>query len=196
MLDQFGATDIDTIAIAGDCGGIGGAAAAYITGRLAALDAACRLGRISRAVRDRRAKAGRAGLKRQLAFRRFLDALFRPADHQVVPAADATVVCRCEQVTAGELRQVIAAGALGPNQAKAFIRCGMGPCQGRMCGPTVAELFAAERGIDMAEAGYYRIRPPVKPITVGEAAGLAGIDRPIEQSTDLPERAGLGRPSR
>ncbi len=191
-VDGYGASDIETIGVAGDCGGIGGAEAACLTGRLAGLDAARRLGRITGAARDAEAAPFRRQLDRLSAFRRFLDLLFRPADGQVVPAADATVVCRCEQVTAGELRAVIAQGALGPNQAKAFTRCGMGACQGRMCGPTVAELFAAERGIAVAEAGYYRIRPPVKPITVGEAAGLGGIDRPADPTVAPPPRAGLG----
>jgi hypothetical protein len=44
----------------------------------------------------------------------------------------------------------------------------MGPCQGRLCGPVVTELIAEARNVDPAEVGYYRIRPPLKPITVGE----------------------------
>ena len=55
---------------------------------------------------------------------------------------------------------------------KAFLRCGMGPCQGRLCGLTITELIAAERRTTPAEVGYYRLRPPVKPITLGEFAGL------------------------
>jgi hypothetical protein len=45
---------------------------------------------------------------------------------------------------------------------KAFVRCGMGPCQGRLCGLTVTELIAECRGVPQQEVGYYRIRPPVK----------------------------------
>ena len=63
-------------------------------------------------------------------------------------------------------------GCLGPNQAKAFVRCGMGPCQGRLCGLTVTELIAHARGVAPAEVGYYRIRPPIKPITLDELAAL------------------------
>jgi Sarcosine oxidase A3 domain len=48
----------------------------------------------------------------------------------------------------------------------------MGPCQGRMCGPTVSELIAETHGISVADAGYYRIRPPLKPVTVGELAAM------------------------
>jgi NADPH-dependent 2,4-dienoyl-CoA reductase/sulfur reductase-like enzyme len=81
------------------------------------------------------------------------------------------MVCRCEEVTAGELRGFVALGCTGPNQAKSFGRCGMGPCQGRMCGLTVTEVIAKARGVSASEVGYYRIRPPIKPITLGELAG-------------------------
>jgi len=63
-------------------------------------------------------------------------------------------------------------GCLGPNQAKAFLRAGMGPCQGRLCGPVVTELIAQARGVGQDEVGYYRIRSPLKPVTVGELAAM------------------------
>ena len=80
------------------------------------------------------------------------------------------IVCRCEEVTAGELRRLVRAGCEGPNQMKAFTRCGMGPCQGRQCAVTVSELIAAERGVPVEQVGHLRIRPPLKPITLGELA--------------------------
>ena len=49
----------------------------------------------------------------------------------------------------------------------------MGPCEGRFCGLTVASVIAARRGVPMAEVGYYRIRPPLKPVTLGELAAMA-----------------------
>ena len=104
------------------------------SGRLAALDAAHLLGRIGEAERDRRAAPLRAALARERAIRPFLDALYRPADSVLCPADD-VIVCRCEEVTAGQIRRAVRLGAQGPNQVKAFIRCGMGPCQGRLCGP-------------------------------------------------------------
>ena len=67
---------------------------------------------------------------------------------------------------------MVALGCQGPNQAKAFTRCGMGPCQGRLCGLTVTEVIAHERGVSPAEVGHYRIRPPIKPITLEELAAL------------------------
>jgi bacterioferritin-associated ferredoxin len=82
------------------------------------------------------------------------------------------VVCRCEEVTAKQVRDMAAMGCEGPNQMKAFLRCGMGPCQGRLCGLTVTELIAKQRDTTPAEVGYYRLRPPVKPITLAELASL------------------------
>ena len=82
---------------------------------------------------------------------------------------DDTIVCRCEEVTAGQIRDDRARSACtGPNQMKAFLRCGMGPCQGRLCGLTVTELIArGARRVAGRDVGYYRLRPPVKPITLG-----------------------------
>jgi len=170
-VDAWGASAIAGIAVAGDGAGIAGAEAAALRGRLAALDAAHRLGRIDRAARDREAAPDRAALARWTRGRAFLDRLYRPARQFRVPDGD-VVVCRCEEVTAREVRDAVALGAAGPNQMKAFLRCGMGPCQGRLCGLTVSELIAEARSVAPAEIGYYRLRPPVKPITLGELASL------------------------
>lgn len=170
--DWFGSS-IPGIAIAGDGAGIGGAESAALRGEIAALDAVCRLGRLSEAQRDEKAAPIRAELARSLRGRRFLDLLYRPAESFLAPPADETIICRCEEVTAGQIRDTARRlGVTGPNQMKAFLRCGMGPCQGRLCGPTVVELIAQAHKVSPAEVGYYRLRPPVKPITLGELAAL------------------------
>jgi bacterioferritin-associated ferredoxin len=101
----------------------------------------------------------------------FLDLFYRPAKQFRIPRGD-TVVCRCEEVNARQIDEIIALGCPGPNQMKAFLRCGMGPCQGRFCGLTVTEMIAEGRGLTPQQIGYYRLRPPVKPITVAEMASL------------------------
>jgi len=83
-----------------------------------------------------------------------------------------TIVCRCEEVTAKDILDAVAIGATGPNQLKAYRRTGMGPCQGRLCGLTVTELMAQARGKTPQEIGYYRLRAPVKPITLAELAAV------------------------
>ncbi|MDH3694696.1 MAG: (2Fe-2S)-binding protein, partial [Gammaproteobacteria bacterium] len=103
--------------------------------------------------------------------RRFIDSLYSPAKEFLVPT-DETIVCRCEEVTAKDIRHYVDLGCTGPNQTKSFGRPGMGPCQGRYCGLTVSELIADQRGVPVADVGYYRIRPPIKPVTIAELASL------------------------
>jgi NADPH-dependent 2,4-dienoyl-CoA reductase/sulfur reductase-like enzyme len=170
--DEWFETSVKGFAIAGDGAGIGGAESAALRGRLAALGAGHRLGRLSAQDRDQRAATVRSELVRAGRGRRFLDVLYRPAKTFRIPADDDTIVCRCEEVTAGKLRETLALGVAGPNQMKSFLRCGMGPCQGRLCGLTVTELIADARGVSPTEVGGYRLRPPIKPITLGELAAL------------------------
>lgn len=170
VLDETLATSVPGIAIAGDGAGIGGAPAAVVRGRIAGLAAvealaptAIRRGPSMETLRVARDRAERG--------RRFLDLLFRPSRAFRIPDGD-TVVCRCEEVTARDIRDAVAIGATGPNQLKAYRRTGMGPCQGRLCGLTVTELMADARGMTPEEIGYYRLRPPVKPITLAELADM------------------------
>jgi NADPH-dependent 2,4-dienoyl-CoA reductase/sulfur reductase-like enzyme len=178
VLDGLSNSAVDGIAIAGDGAGIAGALAAQARGRLAGLAAVEaiapeRVARVpDRQVLDQalaRAEAGRA----------FLDHLFEPPPQFRMPEGD-TIVCRCEEVTAAQVIDAVGMGAVGPNQLKAFLRCGMGPCQGRLCGLTVTELIAATRGVAPAEVGYYRLRPPVKPITLAELAAMAHTASAVE----------------
>ena len=194
VADEWGGTSERGVLVAGDCAGILGARAAVDSGRLAALEAAYRLGRIDTRRRDALAMPHRASLKRRRRFQAFLDFMFEPGPAVLRPSDPAVTVCRCEEVTVAEIEHVIARGCPGPDQAKAFTRCGMGPCQGRMCATVVSGIFAGRHGAGAdagtaagvgvgtnagtgsdtgaGAAGHYRIRPPVKPLTVGELAGL------------------------
>lgn len=176
VTDEWGALDVGNVFVAGDAAGIGGAQAAAEQGRLAALGALASIGAIDAARRAALAARPRATLAKLTRIRPFLDALYRPNDEHRVPTDDAVTVCRCEEVSAGELREVVRLGAPGPNQAKAFTRCGMGPCQGRLCALTVTELMARERGLAPSQIGHYRVRPPLKPLTIGELAATASCD--------------------
>jgi NADPH-dependent 2,4-dienoyl-CoA reductase/sulfur reductase-like enzyme len=169
LTDAWGVSSLPNLLVAGDGAGVGGALAASFAGRLAALGAACALGRIDAATRDAAAAPLLAARARYLALRPFLDALYAPRPPQL---DDAALVCRCEEVTAGQIRAASKIGALGLNQLKAFTRCGMGPCQGRMCGVTAAEVMAAARGVPVAQIEPLRTRFPTKPLTLGELAAL------------------------
>ncbi|WP_395713702.1 FAD-dependent oxidoreductase [Reyranella sp.] len=168
VLDSDFGGSIAGIAVAGDGAGIAGGTAAAQRGRIAAM-AAVRALRPEASLPD--PQAARQRLQREEMGRAFLDWLNRPADAFRRPDGD-TLVCRCEEVTARQVREAARLGCEGPNQMKAFLRCGMGPCQGRLCGLTVTELIAETRESTPAEVGYYRLRPPVKPITLAELASL------------------------
>ena len=169
--DAWGETTVPGMIVAGDGAGVGGAAAAVISGRIAALGCAASLGVIEAAMRDREAEVARREHAKATASRPFIDALFAPL---AVDCGDSVLICRCEEVTAGQIRDAVKLGCLGLNQLKAFTRCGMGPCQGRMCGPSVGQIVAAARGVHPRDIAPYRTRFPARPLTVGE---LAGLDR-------------------
>jgi NADPH-dependent 2,4-dienoyl-CoA reductase/sulfur reductase-like enzyme len=171
-LDVWGQTSLPNVAIAGDGGGIAGAEAAVLAGRLAALDAALWLGHISQPERDNRAVPIRQELDKQRAMRRFLDHLCRPQRPAMVPVEDEVIVCRCEEVSVGQIRSAVRLGAAGPDQARDFTRCGMGPCQGRICGPIVSAVIADELGRPIGEIGTFRPRAPFEPITIASLADL------------------------
>ncbi len=170
--DRWGETSRPGIFIAGDGGGIAGAKAAQWQGQLSALKIAAQLNGTPAAAVEQAAAQIEKSLQQQLAIRPFLDHLYQPATAFLLPP-DETIVCRCEEVTAGEIRNIAALGCSGPNQTKSFCRAGMGPCQGRLCGLTVANIIADVHQLAPEEVGYYRIRTPIKPLTIGELADLA-----------------------
>lgn len=170
-IDRWGRSSRPKLWVAGDGAGIAGAQASAVSGSIAALAIAQALGRIDAATCDEAAHPLFARRARYGATRPLLDALYAPRPPDL---DNATLVCRCEEVTAGQVRQAEKQGCLGLNQLKAFTRCGMGPCQGRMCGTTAAEVLAQARGVAVAAIEPYQPRFPTKPVTVGELAALDG----------------------
>lgn len=170
--DPWGRTALPTVFVAGDGAGIAGAQAAVLAGEIAALAIASDLGALPEGERDLAGRSLRARLSVERAARPFLDAAFPPFRQALAPADD-TIICRCEEVTAGDIRRFAGLGCKGPNQAKAFGRVGMGPCQGRVCGPSVTGLLAQAHGQPPEVIGSFRVRAPLKPVTLGELAALA-----------------------
>lgn len=174
-LDGWGETSERHVFVAGDGAGIGGARAACLRGELAALRIAASTGRLSEAAAENLAKPIRSRLAQALSPRAFLDRYYRPRAAVFIPP-DHTIACRCEEVRVAAVREQVSAGRPGPNQVKAFTRVGMGPCQGRQCGYTVAHVLAAAEGRAVPDLGLYRVRPPLKPVTLGELAALDMMD--------------------
>jgi NAD(P)H-nitrite reductase large subunit len=106
----------------------------------------------------------RQDLDRQRRFAGVLDALFPVSPHLVDLLTDDTVLCRCEEITVADVRKVIAEGATTVSAVRMLTRAGMGRCQGRMCGASVAELLARELGQPVEAAGQATPRPPILPV--------------------------------
>jgi thioredoxin reductase/bacterioferritin-associated ferredoxin len=147
-------TTVPHVFVAGEAAGVGGADLALVEGEIAGRAAAGH--RARRALRRRR--------RRGAAFARVLDDLFGPRAGLLELADAATTVCRCEDVTAGDLDAAIAAGARSMGALKVATRCGQGPCQGRIC----AHLVAA-RAPDVEDARFSS-RPPVRPVALSTLA--------------------------
>jgi glycine/D-amino acid oxidase-like deaminating enzyme len=153
--DEEGRTSVAGVFAVGDGASLGGARVAMARGRLAGLAAARDL---SRAAPDE--PATRKALRCALAFQDALWTLFRPPRLRPGSLTDQTIVCRCEEVTAGRIRQELADGLTSLPALKKATRAGMGRCQGRFCSATIARL-CPELPDDMAFAAP---RAPVRPV--------------------------------
>lgn len=83
---------------------------------------------------------------------------------------DDMLVCRCEEVTVGEIREAIAQGAFDVVGVKRRTRAGMGLCQGRSCEKLVQQIISQELGVGPDQTGSSSVRPPVRPVTYGALA--------------------------
>ena len=149
-------TSVPEIYCAGESTGIGGLDSALVEGQIAGLAATGQWGE-ARASFQRRGRARRfaRSLDRAFALRRELTSL----------PADGTIVCRCEDVTYGELRR-----HESWRSAKLQTRCGMGPCQGRICGTAATWLFGWTTD---------RPRPPISPVLLGNLYHVEDAVEPV-----------------
>ncbi|MBT2323802.1 NAD(P)/FAD-dependent oxidoreductase [Variovorax paradoxus] len=162
--DGAGRSSVDGVYLAGDGAGIMGADAAEWAGERAAL---ALLADHGVPVDAARARALERRLGKLVTFRRGLERAFPFPEDWAAHASDELVVCRCENVTAGELRRTVQdCGADEMNRLKALSRVGMGRCQGRMCGVAAAEILAHATGQPVQQVGRLRGQAPIKPIPI------------------------------
>jgi NADPH-dependent 2,4-dienoyl-CoA reductase/sulfur reductase-like enzyme len=158
VVDREQRTSVDTVFAAGECTGIGGAELAGVEGEIAGL-AASGGAATERAAPDA-LHARRARWRR---FGRRVEAAFALQDAARAPPADATLLCRCEDVSVGEVRRCAAW-----REAKLHTRCGMGACQGRVCGAAANLYFGWPSAAP---------RPPFSPAQIGTLM-TPGIEPP------------------
>lgn len=167
VCDRNGETNIRNVLVAGDGAFVHGAEASALKGELAGINAARLLRVLSREEADGRGAAAASRLKAVLSARPFVDAFFAP-NRKMFQVDDDVMVCRCEGVSAGEIRKATEEGCFNLNDIKIRTRCGMGPCQGRMCGPAMAEIAAAALSEEPETLGALNVRPPIRPMPFRE----------------------------
>ena len=157
------------VSAAGDGTGVAGSYVAIDEGRLAALGIALDLG--ARSAEEAAALAApiRRRLRRKERFRRALRRLHAVGPGIYELAAAETVVCRCEEVTAGVLEGAVA-GTADVNVVKSLTRAGMGLCQGRNCQRQIAATIARAGSGPISELPVATPRPPVRPVPIGALA--------------------------
>ena len=165
--DDCGRTDVAGIYALGDCSGLGGARAALTEGTIVGLSVAQDLGHAIDMTKRERA---RGLLRRHRRFQRALWELYAAPPYSPRLATAETVICRCEEVTLGQIEQALAEQMSSAGAIKRRTRLGMGRCQGRYCAPVLEALLAERLGVARGEFTGFAPRVPVKPVPIGELA--------------------------
>ena len=171
--------------VAGDGAGIYGALPSAVQGHLAGLAAALDHGALDATRHDAEARPLRSKLARYI---RFADASCRLMRFPVTAldsVPETTIICRCEDVTAGDIEQAVKDKARDMNQLKHFTRLGMGPCQGKMCSMNAACLLRRQADLP---PGDMRLTPraPIRPIEMEPLIGTFDYaDIPVPKPAPL-----------
>ena len=158
-------TTLPGVYAVGDGAGIGGVHSALLEGQIAGWSAAAALGYGKEAAHAAMGRL-RPKLGRERAFQHMYAELFAPGPGLYALADDHTLICRCEGVTLAKLREAVARGATSVTEVKNASRCGMGECQGRMCGSFLTHYLANRFGQSLQAVGGYHARPPVFPVPI------------------------------
>jgi bacterioferritin-associated ferredoxin len=149
-----------------------GAGKSLIEGQIAAWDFLYRQGRVNRKDLENQIGPLMSQRGRQLQYGRFINQLCRLEPDCYTGISDETMICRCEEVTMGEVRRQLYNGFSTMNGIKKATRCGMGNCQGRTCGPILFDIISAFTQRPPASVGYTSARSPVKTVSLGALAQM------------------------
>jgi NAD(P)H-nitrite reductase large subunit len=135
-----------------------------VSGTLAGMAASESIGIVSGKIADR--KKSLARLERARRFAKGLSTIWPLPRELIENISKETIICRCEDVTRREIEGAIEDGAPDVFALKMWTRAGMGPCQGRVCGPIIANLAARLHEVDEAAIGLNRPHLPLRPVPV------------------------------
>ena len=160
-------TSVQNIYAAGEITGIAGALKSLNEGVLVALSILKTLGKLDE--REFLPQFQRLTTQRRhhLSFGNYFNALYKIPDEAISLIPDETVICRCEDVTLGDIKNALSNGFQTPGAIKRATRIGMGRCQGRICGSVLYDIVAAYTKKPGSKIPLLSVRPPVKPVSLG-----------------------------
>jgi NADPH-dependent 2,4-dienoyl-CoA reductase/sulfur reductase-like enzyme len=171
VVDQrTGRTSVENVYAAGEVTGVAGREVAAAEGAIAGVSAAASLGQPAQAESTGLERA-RARRRRAQSFADLVARTFAPAPGLTALALPETVVCRCEGVRRADIDAAIDAGAHTTSAVKRWTRCGMGRCQGRICGWPLARIVARRLDLPMAAVDNFTARLPLKPVALAIVNG-------------------------
>ena len=173
--DENMKTNLPDVYAVGDCAGVAGSLVAIDEGRIAGLAAARALDRLPESETQKRMRPFRKRLTALNRFRAVLDSISLPRAGLHKLARDDTIICRCREIPLKEIKKALHEGAADLNEIKRRIGIGMGPCQGRMCGPALLEVAAKEKKELPSYFGFLNPRPPLKPVPLAALANHADL---------------------
>jgi D-hydroxyproline dehydrogenase subunit alpha len=160
QVDDFQETTVSGVYCAGEPTGIGGVQLSLVEGQIAGFAAAGRTKEAKQLFGER---------KKARSFAHLLERTFRLRGGLRGLPSPETLVCRCEDISYSCLRR-----HASWREAKLYTRCGMGPCQGRVCGPATQFFFGWDPD---------SVRPPVFPARVENLVALTGRPEPQHSQT-------------
>jgi len=179
--DEWMASSVSGLFVAGEITGVAGSDVAMVEGKLAALGCALELGKLDATTAEQNARPLRQQLQQLHGFAELLSQLSWPGDDffdQLM--SDDSIVCKCEELSAGALRKLFTDN---PNinrasSAKLLSRAGMGLCQGRYCHHSLTRLLAQLRGMQEQEVAGFTARFPGKPLSIAHLIESASPVKP------------------
>ena len=166
-------TSLPGIFAAGEVTGIAGALKSICEGEIAALAISHEQGRIAAPLYEKKLAKLLRERQHHLQFGKYFNLLYAIPAAAYAEIPDDTLICRCEDVSMGDIRRAVANGYDTPATLKIALRSAMGDCQGRICGPVIYDILAALTGRSQGSMTPLVVRPPVKPVSIDSLASFS-----------------------
>lgn len=174
-VDESMAASVPGIYAVGEVTGIAGATKSYLEGQIAAWEILLKIGRVDRRRYEKRTHPLKRQRCQQVRYGRFINQLCRLNPDSYAEIPDETTICRCEEITMGEIRRQLSRGFTTMNGIKRATRCTMGNCQGRTCGPIISDIIGSLTRQPPAAIGCPSARAPIKPVSLGVLAETLAV---------------------